>query len=316
MINLPSISTAEDFERHFHAEFWQDFAAAICRRHNLSCRNLQRSNGTEHIVFFVDDALVIKIYTPFRGGFGREKTGLEFARDKTSLTLPEIVFAGEIENFKYLVITQLEGVWMKRETWLGLERRAQIEIVAQLAGGLKELHSHDAGAIAFDWREFVKRQAASIVERQKANGGNPEWIERLPAYLEENLPLLPGNAGDAFLHGDVHFGNLRLVETGGGGKWRISGLFDFADSLKGFHEYEFLAVGVLMIQGQGELQREFFRAYGYAENEIDETLRRRLMLLTILYETADLRRYALRLKPEAVDLTLDELERAIWSFAG
>ncbi|HEX8251485.1 MAG TPA: hypothetical protein VF599_25145, partial [Pyrinomonadaceae bacterium] len=87
-----------------------------------------------------------------------------------------------------------------------------------------------------------------------------------------------------------------------------------ADSLKGFHEYDFVAVGVLMIQGQGALQREFFRAYGYAENEINETLRRRLMLLTILYECSNLRKYALRLKPEAVDLTLDELERAIWNF--
>ena len=74
------------------------------------------------------------------------------------------------------------------------------------------------------------------------------------------------------------------------------------------------AVGVLMIQGQGELQREFFRAYGYKENEIDENLRRRLMLLTILYECSDLRKYALRLKPEAVDYTLDELEREIWNF--
>jgi hypothetical protein len=37
--------------------------------------------------------------------------------------------------------------------------------------------------------------------------------------------------------------------------------------------------------------------------------------MTILYECADLRRYALRLKPEAVNFTLDELERAIWSFA-
>jgi hypothetical protein len=38
------------------------------------------------------------------------------------------------------------------------------------------------------------------------------------------------------------------------------------------------------------------------------------MLLTILYETAELRRYALRLKPEAVDFSLDELEKAIWNF--
>lgn len=83
---------------------------------------------------------------------------------------------------------------------------------------------------------------------------------------------------------------------------------------KVFHEYDFLAVGILMIQGQGELQKEFFRAYGCRENEIDETLRHRLMLFTILYETADLRRYALQLEPEAVDYTLDDLERAIWAF--
>ena len=110
----------------------------------------------------------------------------------------------------------------------------------------------------------------------------------------------------------MHFGNLRLIEEKG--SWRISGLFDFADSLRGFYEYDFVAVGVLMIQGQGELQREFFRAYGYRESEMDENLRRRLMLLTILYECADLRKYALRLKPEAVDFTLDELERSIWNF--
>lgn len=134
----------------------------------------------------------------------------------------------------------------------------------------------------------------------------------MPGYLEETLPLLQTNLPPVFLHGDVHFGNLRLTQTNS--EWQISGLFDLADSLKGFHEYEFVAIGVLMIQGQGELQREFFRAYGYKENEIDAGLRRRLMLLTILYECSDLRKYALRLKPEAVDLTLDELERAIWNF--
>jgi hypothetical protein len=69
-----------------------------------------------------------------------------------------------------------------------------------------------------------------------------------------------------------------------------------------------------MIQGQGNLQREFFKAYGYAENDLNEEMRRRLMMLTMLYETADLRRYAMRLKPEAVEFSLDELERGIWSF--
>jgi aminoglycoside phosphotransferase len=311
-MKTPSILTAEDFRRHFRDEFWQTAAETICRRHNLSFQNLRRADAGEHIVFLADERFVIKIYTPFRRGFGREKAGLEFARGKTSLPLPEILFAGEIEEFDYLVLTWLGGVSMTREIWLGLEKREQIQVVAQLAAGLKELHSHGAQDIDFDWQGFIELQAATVIERQKALGAPPEWLTRLPVFLAESLPLLPPDSKTVFLHGDIHFGNLRLTANDGG--WRISGLFDFADSLSGFYEYEFLAVGVLMIQGQGELQREFFRAYGYRESDLDETLRRRLMLLTVLYECADLRRYALRLKPEAVDFTLDELERAIWNF--
>ena len=114
------------------------------------------------------------------------------------------------------------------------------------------------------------------------------------------------------MHGDVHFGNIALIDDDG--RLKIAGMFDLSDSLTGFHEYEFVAPGVLMIQGQGELQREFFRAYGYVDQEINEELRTRLMLLTILYECSSLRRYATRLGPGSEKLTLDELERAIWRF--
>lgn len=309
----PSILTAKDFELYFKSDIWQSAARAICQRYDLSLKNLIRSEHGENIVFLIDDAFVIKIYTPFRNGFEREKTALRFANDKTSLPLPEILFDGEIEGFNYIVTNQHEGILMTKEIWLGLKTSEQISILSELAAGLKELHSQDAGQIDFNWQKFIANQAAIVIERQKTNGANAEWIERLPPYLEENLSLLQTNFRKVFLHGDVHFGNLRLIQANG--KWKISGLFDFADSLKGFHEYEFVAVGVLMIQGQGEIQREFFRAYGYKESEIDVGLRRRLMLLTILYECSDLRKYALRLKPEAIDYTLDELERAIWSFA-
>jgi hypothetical protein len=91
-------------------------------------------------------------------------------------------------------------------------------------------------------------------------------------------------------------------------------LFDFADSRVGWHEYDILAICVLMIQGERELQREFFRAYGCADADMNEEMRRRLMMLTMLYETSDLRRYALRLRPDAVDLDIYELEKAIWAF--
>jgi len=311
-MNFPVIENEEDFARCFQSEVWLAAAESICERHLIPYQLLQRADSGEHVVFLVDDCLIVKIYAPFRNGFRREKSGLEFARGKTKLPIPEILFEGEIENFKYLVLTQQTGVLMTRETWLGLETRKQIEVVSELAAGLKELHSHNSDRIDFDWQNFIRHQAVVTFERQKSHGVNSKVLEHLPDYLEKNLKLLTEDSSSVFLHGDVHFGNLRLIETDG--NWRISGLFDFADSLAGFYEFDFVATGVLMIQGQGELQREFFRAYGYKEKDINETLRRRLMLLTILYDCSDLRRYALRLKPEAVDYTLDELERAIWTF--
>jgi Aminoglycoside phosphotransferase len=306
------IPLLNDFESSFNDPVWIEVAKTICHKHQIRFEALGRADHGENIVVFIDDDYVLKIYTPVKNGYNRERTALRFAHNKTSLPIPHIIADGEIEGFEYLVTACLEGKMMPRDEWLTLPKNQQIGLLSQLAEGLRELHSHDAGEIHFDWREFIDIQVESVVERQRAAGGNPEWLDSIPRYINENLGLLPVKHADVFMHGDVHFGNTLVSETDG--NLQFSGLFDFADSLKGFREYEFVAIGVLMIQGQGDLQREFFRAYGYLDNEINIDLRRRLMLLTILYECSSLKRYALRLRPDAVNLTLDELERAIWSF--
>jgi hygromycin-B 7''-O-kinase len=212
-------------------------------------------------------------------------------------------------------MTHLAGVLM-REVWPSLETRERLDIVSRLGVGLRELHSHAAplsrAALNRDWNEFIKEQANASVERQKSCGGNSEWLESLPSYIAARIGLLPHAFRPVLLHGDVHPGNVLLKEMNG--RWQVAGLFDFGDSFCGFREYEFVAPGVLMVQGSAELQRAMLLAYGYAEAELDMNLRARLMLLTILYECSDLRKYALRLAPEAVHLTLEELEAAIWRF--
>ncbi len=294
-------------------EIWLEAAKEICRRHRISFSELKRANSSDHIVFFVDDRLVLKIYRPFRNCFERETKALEFIGGKTQFKTPEIVQIGEFENFQYVFLTQLSGEAMTRGDWLKVSENQQIEFVSKLAVGMKQIHELNPDSFDCNWTEFVKDRAETFIERQIAHGVNSEIIKALPVFIEENLKLVPVNSPTVFMHSDVHFGNLRVINSNG--TLEIAGLFDFADSRRGFHEYDFLAVGVLMIQGQREIQREFFKAYGYSENDLDETMRKRLMMLTMLYETSDLRRYALRLSPEAVDYSLDELEKGIWSFA-
>ena len=306
------VPALNDFKRTFNDPVWIEVASEILSRHQVDHSSVKRAEHGENIVFLIDDKLVLKIYTPLKNGFHRERAGLEFAESRTTLPIPQIIEEGEIEGFYYMIMTQFTGASLTRKEWLKLEKREQIVIVAQLASGLKELHSYDPSSFDFDWREFLRIQVESATDKQRTEGGNPEWIESMPAYFEKYLPLIPDKVADSFQHGDVHFGNLRFETENSA--LRICGLFDFADSIVGFHEYEFVAVGVLMIQGQGELQREFFRAYGYKDADIDITLRHRMMMLTMLYEYSSLRRYAERVGVNPMGYSLEELERAIWSF--
>lgn len=314
-LNLPVIADAADYESYFNDDVWQQATATICARHNLSYASLRRSQQGENIIFFVDQRFVIKIFAPFRQSYLREKAALEFADGKLGIETPAILHAGEIEGWSYLVMTQLAG-FPAREVWLEIEKRERIEIVSRLGIVLKNLHKHAAplldSALNRDWHGFIERQAQTCVERQRACGANPEWLESLPAYIAARLELLPTEYEPVLLHGDVHLGNLLLAQENG--RWKITGLFDFGDALCGFHEYDFVAPGVLMVQGSRQLQRAFLLAYGYKESELDLSLRARLMLLTVLYECSNLRKYAMRLVPEAVNFRLNELEAAIWTF--
>ena len=312
LASIVKIPQLNEFKSSFNDPVWKAIAAAICRSSDLKHHTLTRASGTENIVFFVDDSFVVKIYTPFRNGFARERSGLEFAAGRSAIRMPAIEASGNFEGFDYLVMSQISGACVTRDEWIQTDRTTTIELVHDLGEGLRELHSVEPTDINFHWDEFIRMQTESVVERQRDSGATDEWLASLPTYLDTNLTLLPRDHRTVFMHGDVHFGNLAIVRDGK--KLKIAGMFDLADSLTGFHEYEFVAPGVLMIQGQGELQREFFRAYGYPEQALDEEFRTRLMLLTILYETSGLRRYAERLRPEAVNYTLYELERAIWRF--
>ena len=313
-LKLPTISDASDYSLHFNDDVWKQAASAICARHRLAHTNIRRSPQGENIIFLIDETVVIKIFAPFRENYLRETTALDFAQGKLGIRTPELLHTGEIDGWPYLVMTQLAG-HASRAVWANVGRQDRLEIVSRLGVAMRELHAHRAPlqtALDRDWHGFVERQARESVERQRACDANPEWLDRLPAYIASRLSLLPGGDRQVFLHGDIHAGNLLLTQENG--RWQIAGLIDFGDSLCGFNEYEFVAPGVLMVQGDGELQRTLLLAYGYTEEQLDLDLRARLMLLTILYECSDLRKYALRLAPEATSLTLDELEQAIWKF--
>jgi hygromycin-B 7''-O-kinase len=301
-----------DFEATRTAEEWLSAAREICSGHGIDPAAIERSPGTDHAVFLVGQDRVLKIYHRERSCFEREIRSLTFVHGRLPVRTPELIASGNHEGFDYLIMSKIAGRPMTRPEFLALPGDDQNRIIDLLAAGFRAMHELDPAGITDDWSQFVASQSASFLERQIAHGVNRSVLDAIPRFLERNLGNVP-LAPTVFMHGDVHFGNLRFDIQGGAPT--ISGLFDFADSRRGYFEYDFLAVGVLMIQGMREAQRRFLLEYGYARSDLDDQMRERLMMLTMLYETADLRRYALRLRPEAVEYPLDRLTREIWNFA-
>jgi len=309
------ITTPADFKKYLHSEVWISVAQSICDRHGLSSPHLVRSKDGENVIFFVGEYLILKIFGAIRDGFAREKAALLNVHTASDTITPEICFEGDVDGWNYLIMTRLKGR-LAKEIWPDISIQNRIDIATELGSALKRLHSLNSSAtlpaLYQDWQGFLQRQLNSCIDRQRENGANPEWLKSLPEYISDRIDLLDSEGKPVLLHGDIHLGNLMLIQNKG--RWQISGLFDFGDAFHGNAEYDFVAPGVLMIQGNRELQRAFLLAYGYSESQLDVELRARLMLLTILYECSNLRKYALRLAPEAVDFTLAELETAIWKF--
>lgn len=317
-LKLPVILHAAEYESCFRDDIWERAAAEICRQHSINYRVLHRSPRSENIVFLVDNAFVIKIFSPFRDMYSREALALRLAHGKLRIKTPEVLYNGEIDGWSYLVTTQLAGRVL-HQPWASLGLRDRFEILSGLGAAMQQLHSWEvtlsetASDNNYGWRVFLERQVRFALERQRVRGASPQWVESLPTYLATNLSFLPTDHKLVLLHGDLHPGNFLL--EGKGGHRRVAGLIDFADSLSGFHEYDFIKPVLHMAFGDRGLQRTLLLAYGYKEKELDLDLRRRLMVLTILHEGSNLRKAALRLQPSANSLSLEELEAEIWSFA-
>jgi fructosamine-3-kinase len=304
-------------ENYFRNDAWQSVAAEICRRNGISHHEMRRSDLGENIVFLVDQNFVIKIFALFPGRHYREVSALTIASDRLPIKLPSLICNGVINGWPYIVTTHLRGRPFY-DSWDSVATEDQIEIMSGLGVAMRQLHSLEVGLIemksfcGLGWRAFIQAQLRLLFDQGRVKDKNQRCFHSLPKYLESNLSALPRDNKQVLLHGDLNPGNF-LVEIENGRR-KISGLIDFADSLSGFHEYDFVTPVMQMASGNRKLQRALLLAYGYKKEELTPLLRRRLMLLTILHEGSIWEEAVQRLGPNANDLNLEALEEQIWNF--
>ncbi len=135
----------------------------------------------------------------------------------------------------------------------------------------------------------------------------PRLVERLRDFLWDARDLIdPERERPAFLHGDLHEGNV-FVE-GAPGALEPRGLIDFNDAYEGDPHYDLVAIHMRTFGADKRLLRRFLEAYGWGS--LGRGWPRRMMALTLAHDYDMARPLAGRI-PEDVE-TLDDLASLVW----
>lgn len=209
--------------------------------------------------------LVYKFYAPiFPEDFGREKLSLEFLAGKLSVPTPEIVAAGTLDDWHYIVMTRLAGVTLL-DLWPNLSAADRARVAAASGALLAAIHALDVPGelnalnAPEGWPQFIEQQLASVVARNSGMGIAESWIAQLPEFMASHATALRAPKR-MFLH--TEFGTPHLLvdpET-----LALTGLVDFEPSLVGNPGYDWPSIGLFMTPCDRASFRAFAAAHGDA----------------------------------------------------
>jgi hygromycin-B 7''-O-kinase len=235
--------------------------------------------------FALDPLYVVKLRPP------RDSTCLE--REEVALGLvaewalatPEVVGSGDLDGWRYLVTTRLDGeelaAWRDPGKWGSLTHTQRAVLCGQIGEAAAGLHVHevDRSIAGFgNRRDQWEAPITAHVERQRGFL-QPILIDDMERFLQ----AVPApDERDVLLHGDLRPGNMTVHQAGSG--WHLRGLFDFEDSLAGPGEWDFIAVARHCSQGDGRLFGEFLSGYGSFGPGDYEALQARLLAVLLRWD--------------------------------
>lgn len=251
---------------------------------------------------------VLKVFLPEDQTLAAtEAAALQALAGRLPIPTPELLDAGELEGWPYVIMTRLTGV-EAREQWSSFERDTQTRLARGLGSALAALHALPAPAEvpASNWAHYAQDTACRVVEAQLATGCPQALAQSLPAFLAR--VDLASVKEHAWLHTEVMLEHLLVAPDGSG--W--TGLFDFEPSWVGPPEYEMASVGLFVSRGDAHLLRAVREGLGWID---DPERPQRLMAYACLHRYSRLSWYLERLNAP-LGATPEELAEAWFSEDG
>ena len=261
MTSLPTLQTFEALQAwRADASQWLPVAQDIAGSHGLAAAAPQAFATGTNLVVGLGDELILKLFPPMlRDQFVSERLSLAQLCGRLRIPIPEIVAEGERDGWPYLVITRLSGV-VGSEAWPTLAEDQKERVLAEIGATIAEVQRVPLGELARiepRWDAFMAKQIEGCRARHAGLGLPQKFLDGLDDLLADAAALIPLDAPPVILTGEYIPENFLLSRDGG--RWRLSGLFDFGDVMTGWGEYDLLGPSAFMTAGLPRRVRSLLR---------------------------------------------------------
>jgi hygromycin-B 7''-O-kinase len=308
--SLPEVLTAAALDHLRNSpDQWDPTVRAIAREHDVSVEHIECLDGSNLVVGVSPDHVIKLIPLIYRREYEGELGGLTHVTGTFPVRTPQICASGALGSWSYIVMTRLPGEPLGRHLD-SLNCSEMRDIVYIIGATLRALHAippPTAGLISTEsWNEFVAKQSLLCVDRQIGWGVHERLVEGFPNCLAQaNLADAPDRA---VLHADLTSWNVMVENLGG--RWKVSGIIDFADARIGAPVYDLSPPALVIARSDRDLFHTFLDGYGVEKEARNETLQNQLMAAVILHPFGDLtRNYALNRPPTS---SLNELRNSMF----
>ncbi len=323
--DLAALDQIEGYRNLFtDVDFWTPYVREVCRRHGLLPGDAIRTGipGTCP-TFMVDERWVVKFFGRlFDGGNSfvveQEVGRLVRSADKpNTLGAARVLASGALGGpgwpWPYLVFEYIPGISIG-------EAAGQIPFEDRLcaAGDMGETARWLHGLALQDssvfpnthtaYRQFLEKQRAGVVERQREWGSlPPRLVEQIDGFIPELDSLVDTTRPPHLIHADLTRDHLLgRIENG---RWTSLAVIDFGDAMTGDLLYELGSLHLDQFGGDRRLLAAFLEAYGLPAQARGALPRKALA-------TALLHRFNLfsGIAEEILDTeSLEELAGRLWS---
>ncbi len=278
-----------DYSRRFaDLGFGRDLAEVVAERCRLP-RPLARKVEGSSLVFRAGEGPWVKISPPFFGdAFETEVMVTRHVQGRLPAAVPDVLDTGELGDWRYLVSAHVPGVQI--QTVLATLSEADLEaLAAELGGFMRAFHAiviPGFERVFGPWPVYLDDWLRDAQARNLARGADAAWVRQILEFVRPHEAWLRA-LEPVLVHADLTAEHIMLTDEGG--RWRLSGVLDLADSMTAPAALDAVAPFLELFRGRRAPQRRLLAAAGVDLGAEGQAFSDRFMALALQHRFMHLR---------------------------